>query len=122
MCVNLSTRASRGTPYCNVSEIAVAKESIRPEIVEPSFDIVRKISPGWPSSKSPTVMYPSWPATENLCVIARRSSGSFRRTGCGGAAFPTYSRLERFVGVNESLFDAAVFRGCVRLQPRSEEH
>ena len=37
-------------------EIAVAKESIRPEIVEPSFDMVIKISPGWPSSYMPAVM------------------------------------------------------------------
>ena len=46
MCVNLSTSASSGTPYWSVREIAVANESIRPEIVEPSFDMVRKISPG----------------------------------------------------------------------------
>ncbi len=31
-------------------------------------------------------MYPSWPAMTNLCVIAFRSSGSFRRTGCAAAA------------------------------------
>jgi len=43
-----STR--RGTPYCSAIEIAVAKESIKPEMVEPSLDMVIKISPGWPSS------------------------------------------------------------------------
>ena len=50
MWLNFSTSASRGTPYWSVSEIAVAKASIRPEIVEPSLAIVRKISPGVPSS------------------------------------------------------------------------
>ena len=38
------------------SEIDVANASIIPESVEPSFAIVRKISPGCPSSYSPTVM------------------------------------------------------------------
>ena len=37
-----------GTPCCKASEIAVAKLSIRPEMVEPSLAIVTKISPGWP--------------------------------------------------------------------------
>ena len=53
---NFSTRASRGTPYCKAMEIEVAKASIRPEMVEPSFAITRKISPGLPSSYIPTVM------------------------------------------------------------------
>jgi hypothetical protein len=35
-----------------------------PEIVEPSFAILTKISPGEPSSYTPTVRYPSWPAME----------------------------------------------------------
>ena len=34
----------------------VAKESIMPDSVEPSFAIVTKSSPGVPSSKRPTVM------------------------------------------------------------------
>ena len=54
--LNLSTRTLNGTPYCSDMEIAVANESIRPEIVEPSFDMVIKISPGWPSSYMPAVM------------------------------------------------------------------
>src|SRR2546422_11589537 len=70
-------------PYTTLfrSEIAVANESIRPETTEPVFAIVTKISPGWPSSNMPTVMYPSWPAIENLCVIDCRSSGRRRRKG-----------------------------------------
>src|SRR5262249_14702087 len=111
MWVNLSTKASSGTPYWSVSETAVAKESIRQEIVEPSLDMVRKISPGFPSSYRPTVMYPSWPATENLCVIARRSSGSLRRKGAAGTALPTYSNDVRFSGDLLSDIEAAVFNG-----------
>ena len=56
MWLNLCTRSVSGTPYCRVSEIDVAKASIMPEIVLPSFAIVRKISPGEPSSYMPTVM------------------------------------------------------------------
>jgi len=56
MCENLSTRNCSGTPYCSANEIAVANESIKPEMVEPCFDIVTKISPGVPSSYMPTVM------------------------------------------------------------------
>ncbi len=56
MWLNLSTNPLSGTPYCSAMEIAVAKESIRPEIVEPSFDMVMKISPGWPSSYMPAMM------------------------------------------------------------------
>ena len=37
-------------------EMAVAKESMSPEMVEPSLDMVMKISPGWPSSYMPAVM------------------------------------------------------------------
>src|SRR5438093_985076 len=62
-------------------EIAVANESMSPETTEPVFAIVTKISPGWPSSNMPTVMYPSCPAIENLCVIDWRSSGRRRRKG-----------------------------------------
>ena len=93
-CANLSTRNLIGTPYCKLKLTAVAKASISPEIVDPSFAIVMKISPGKPSSYIPTVMYPSWPPIENLCVIERRSSGNLRRMGryttfstiAGGAA------------------------------------
>ena len=48
--LNLSTSACSGTPYCSASEIAVAKRSIRPEMVEPSLAIVMKSSPGVPSA------------------------------------------------------------------------
>ena len=61
--------------------MAVAKESINPEIALPSFAITRKISPGCPSSYIPTVMYPSCPPMLNLCVMALRTVGSLRRTG-----------------------------------------
>ena len=53
--LNLSTSTFSGTPYCSDSEMAVAKESIRPETVEPSLAMVMKSSPGWPSSYMPTV-------------------------------------------------------------------
>ena len=55
-CENFSTSASSGTPYCSAIEIEVAKASIRPEMVEPSLAMTRKISPGLPSSYMPTVM------------------------------------------------------------------
>ena len=53
---NFSTSASSGTPYWRAMEMAVAKASIRPEMVEPSLAMTRKISPGRPSSYMPTVM------------------------------------------------------------------
>ena len=56
MWLNLSTSTLSGTPYCMAMEMAVAKESMRPEMVEPSLDMVMKISPGWPSSYMPAVM------------------------------------------------------------------
>ena len=46
---NLLTRSRSGTPYWSATDTVVAKESISPETVEPSFAIFRKISPGWPS-------------------------------------------------------------------------
>src|SRR5262245_10465017 len=91
--LNLSQRTLSGTPYCSVREMAVAKESISPETTDPCLAIVTKISPGDPSSYIPTVMYPSWPAIENLCVIDWRSSGRRRRRGrydswtCAGSSF-----------------------------------
>ena len=47
---NLSHSRRSGTPCCSASEIAVAKLSIRPEIVEPSLAMFTKISPGSPVS------------------------------------------------------------------------
>src|SRR5437867_13187079 len=105
--LNLSTRTFNGTPYCRAMEHVVAKLSITPDNVEPSFAITMKISPGVPSSYMPIVRYPSWPATENLCVMECRSTGRCRRTGrlstttCGAAFW--------------SL--ALVLSGCVRLEP-----
>ena len=55
-CENFSTSVSSGTPYWSDMEIDVAKASMRPEMVEPSFAMTRKISPGLPSSYIPTVM------------------------------------------------------------------
>ena len=43
---NLSTSSLSGTPCCRASEMAVAKLSIRPEMVEPSLAMRTKISPG----------------------------------------------------------------------------
>src|SRR3989304_349987 len=48
-CANLLTRSRSGTPYWSASEIDVARVSIRPDTVEPSLAIFRKISPGWPA-------------------------------------------------------------------------
>ena len=48
--LNLSTSARSGTPYWSEMDVIVAIVSIRPEIVEPSFAMRRKISPGLPSS------------------------------------------------------------------------
>src|SRR5438874_250379 len=50
VCANFFTSTSSGTPYCSASEMLVAKASISPEMVLPSLDITRKISPGVPSS------------------------------------------------------------------------
>ena len=65
-------------------EMACAKLLIRPETVEPSFAIVIKSSPGWRFGYNPTVIYPSWPPTSNLCVSEIRSSGNRFLTACGG--------------------------------------
>ncbi len=107
---NFSTSVSSGTPYCSDIEIEVAKASMRPEMVEPSLAMTRKISPGLPSSYMPTVMYPSWPAIENLCVIECRSSGSFLRAGRASGAVAAAATAAGF-----SSFD--VLRGCERLHP-----
>ena len=54
-----NARADSGTRYVamrgSATLVAVPRESIKPPIVEPSFAIVMKSSPGWPSSNSPTV-------------------------------------------------------------------
>src|SRR4029453_559483 len=88
-CENFSTSVSRGTPYCSDIEIDVAKASMRPEIVEPS-----------------------WPAIENLWVIECRSSGSFLRAGRGARAA---AAARAAVVITLSSFD--VLRGCERLHP-----
>ena len=112
-CENFSTSVSSGTPYCSDIEIEVAKASMRPEMVEPSLAMTRKISPGLPSSYIPTVMYPSWPAIENLWVIDRRSSGSLRR---GGRASATGGAAAVAIAVSfASSLD--VLSGWLRLQP-----
>src|SRR5881296_1196862 len=79
--LNLSTNTLSGTPYCRAIEQVVAKLSITPDSVDPSFAMTMKISPGVPSSYMPIVRYPSWPATANLCVMEWRSTGKWRRTG-----------------------------------------
>ena len=53
---SLSTNTFSGTPYCRPSEMVSASPSITPESVEPSLDILMKISPGRPSSYMPTVI------------------------------------------------------------------
>ena len=47
---NLLTMLSTGTPYWSARLMAVPSESIRPPMVEPSFAMVMKSSPGLPSS------------------------------------------------------------------------
>jgi len=69
--LNFSTKTRKGTPYWRAKLMAVAKTSIRPLIVLPSLAMVQKSSPGVPSSKRPTVRYPSWPANENLWSMPR---------------------------------------------------
>ena len=55
MFVYISTNALSGTPYCRPWLTEMAKASMIPERVEPCFATLRKISPGRPSSYSPTV-------------------------------------------------------------------
>ena len=107
----MSTRTSSGTPYWSANDTACAKQSAKPEIVDPSFAIRSKISPGVPSWNIPTVTYPLWrPSIRNLCVTASRSGGSFLRTGpllCGAGA----------IAGAASVFRLPVFSGCVLLLP-----
>src|ERR1041385_7146398 len=104
--LNLSTSTFNGTPYCNAIEQVVAKLSMTPESVDPSLAMTMKISPGAPSSYMPIVRYPSWPATENLCVMEWRSTGKCRRTG-----------RDSPVVLVAPLSEALVLSGCVRLDP-----
>jgi len=62
VCENFSQNSFNGTPYCSPREMALAKEFISPPKVEPSFAMLMKSSPGWPSGNKPTMMYPSCPA------------------------------------------------------------
>ena len=52
-----------------------------PASIEPCFETVMKISPGWPLSYSPTVTNPLQSATRNSNVFAERVRGSFWRNG-----------------------------------------
>ena len=81
MLVNASTKARSGTPYCRPWLIEMAKASMMPASVEPCFETRMKISPGRPSSYSPTVTKPLQSATRNSNVRDLRLRGSFSRTG-----------------------------------------
>ena len=81
MLVNVSTKARSGTPYCRPWLTEMAKASMMPARVEPCFDTRMKISPGRPSSYSPTVTKPLQSATRNSKVRDVRLRGSFSRTG-----------------------------------------
>src|SRR5712671_34482 len=116
MCENLSTRNCSGTPYCSANEIAVANESIRPEIVDPCFDMVTKISPGVRSSYMPTVMYPSCPAISNLWVIDWRSSGSLRRFLETVLARVEWLSALGSIAINRDCFQPQLPRRDVRLR------
>ena len=56
MWANFETYTSSGTPYWRPSETAIMNEFIRPARVVPSFAMSTKMSPGVPSSKTPTWM------------------------------------------------------------------
>ena len=56
--LNFSTNLLNGTPCCNPNDIAVAKQSIIPETIEPSLDILIKISHRLPSGYIPACKYP----------------------------------------------------------------
>ena len=51
---SLSQSTLSGTPCCRLTEMTVPKHSINPAIVEPSFAIRMKISPGCPFGYRPT--------------------------------------------------------------------
>ena len=111
----MSTSTWSGTPYCSAYDTAWAKASAKPEMVEPSLAITRNISPGTPSSKSPTVMYPSCPAMSNLWVMAWRSSGRRRRDGTAPAAATASAAAAAADSAAGPV--RVVFNGCVRLLP-----
>ena len=56
MCANFETYTSSGTPYCMPSDTEIMIEFIRPARVVPSLAMSTKMSPGVPSSYSPTWM------------------------------------------------------------------
>ena len=55
-CESFETYTSGGTPYCRPIDTAIISEFIRPAIVVPSFAMSTKMSPGVPSSNTPTWM------------------------------------------------------------------
>ena len=77
MSVNASMKLRSGTPYWRPWLIEMAKASMIPARVEPCLDTRRKISPGRPSSYSPTVTKPLQSATRNSKVFDG---------GCGAAS------------------------------------
>ncbi len=76
MPVKVSTYARSGTPYCRPWLTEMAKASMMPASVEPCLETRTKISPGRPSSYSPTVTKPLQSATRNSKVRDARGSGS----------------------------------------------
>ena len=75
MPVNASTKLRSGTPYCRPWLTEMAKASMMPARVEPCFDTRTKISPGRPSSYSPTVTKPLQSATRNSKVLRAAGAG-----------------------------------------------
>ena len=55
MLMNMSTKALSGTPYWRPWDTEMAKASMIPASVDPCLATLRKISPGRPSSNSPTI-------------------------------------------------------------------
>ncbi len=87
-----------------------------PDRVEPCLAILMKISPGVPSSNSPTVMKPLLPDTLNSKVLAARVFGISRRTG----PLTTIGCSEAFTapsGTDSSLLSfLAIDKGWATLQ------
>ena len=81
MPVNASMKLRSGTPYWRPWLTEMAKASMMPARVEPCLDTRTKISPGRPSSYSPTVTKPLQSATRNSKVRDTRVRGSFLRIG-----------------------------------------
>src|ERR671928_190485 len=78
-------------------ETAIISAFIRPCMVVPSLAMSTKMSPGVPSSKRPTWMYPSYSPTRNLRPTSVRSSGTRRgvpSTGVATAAADQALRLD----------------------------